>query len=239
VPPDNQPATYLSVGMSGSNGSFTSTPFPVQQLDDIAPVIGITTSPALENNNTVNQPATFTVNVVATDDDSGIASTVIMLDQTAISNGYVVNSSTLSLGTHTITVTATDNAGNTATSTLTFTVAAAVVNISCSSTIADVNQLYQSNDISKEKVKKHIIKELEKACKKINDDDDVDDDDIDDDDINDGNDTNDSNKAHEKFIKELNKVLHYISTNGDAISHMTNRAREVITADVQWLIAHH
>src|SRR3989338_7557115 len=134
-PQKNCPATYLSVGMSGSNGSFTSTPFPVQQLDDVAPAVEITTSPALENNNTVNQPATFTVNIVATDDDSGIASTVSMLDQTVISSGHVVDSSVLSYGAHIISAPATDHAGNAATSTFTFTVAAAV-NISCDSTIA-------------------------------------------------------------------------------------------------------
>ncbi len=233
------PATYTSFGGSNDSSSFTSTPFPLQQLDATPPVVVIAPPTEIDPEGNLPKGTLLKIDVTVTDTDgSGVATTVIKFDNVVVANGVTIDTSTLALGTHTISVTATDVAGNVTTTTFTFTLIA-----NCASAIADVNKAYADGWITEEKTRKYIVRDITKACEwqakhqdGSDDDDDKEDADNDDEDDDNDNDSPDAYKLRDQVIKKFNDVVKHLS-KGHRLKNSNQAARDLITADINSIIA--
>lgn len=93
-------------------------------------------------------------------DDSGVASSSLMINKNFFENGDEYDPFFFNLGTTTLFATSTDYLNNTATTSLSFRIIA-----NASSTISDINRLYGLGWIKKKEVKNSLIKQIELMTK--------------------------------------------------------------------------
>ncbi|RDI36661.1 DUF5689 domain-containing protein [Falsibacillus pallidus] len=112
-----------SANISGISSIFKGTyqlkPLSLSDFESVD-----TTAPVIEDlaQTTFYQYEGFNQTIVATDEDSGVASVSITLDGVEVDNPVVVEPLSLSVGDHTLHVTAVDNSGNTSEKDFTLTV---------------------------------------------------------------------------------------------------------------------
>ncbi len=109
--------SYYAVDAAGNKSSVSSVHV---RLDKTAPAAVLTQSGAQVAD--VLETATLVYDLASSDTLSGVASEQLLLDNSAIADGYSIEASKLGIGSHTVQYTVTDKAGNTSTASYTFKV---------------------------------------------------------------------------------------------------------------------
>ncbi len=157
----------LSLDLNG-DGAVDNTIQPTavlsgQSVSDITPPIVTMSSPTSTD---YLRSQILSIVIVATDTESGVATTKITLDS-ALAAGTSIDLFFQKLGSHTLSATAYDGAGNPA-----FTSTAFRVIVTPSSVILDINRAYSLHWITKKDVKNELIEKMRKLMrteKKIED----------------------------------------------------------------------